>query len=109
MIGFAYNYPNLFFRPRTLVGVMTDSKSAGIRRRRPGLPQKRDLRDLATNARPQQASLDLVHITSVGAGREIVSVGQIETRRCEVFRRDLVYLFLARPAYRLRNGDAKSD
>ena len=26
-----------------------------------------------------------------------------------VFKRDLVYMFLARPAYRLRNGDAKSD
>jgi hypothetical protein len=26
-----------------------------------------------------------------------------------VFKRDLVYMFLARPAYRLRSGDAKSD
>ena len=26
-----------------------------------------------------------------------------------MFRRDLVYMFLARPAYRLRNGDAKFD
>jgi hypothetical protein len=36
-------------------------------------------------------------------------MGQIEARPCSVFKRDLVYLFLGRPAYRLPNGDAKSD
>jgi hypothetical protein len=39
----------------------------------------------------------------------MVSLGQIEAQPCAVFKRDLVYLFLARPAYRLRNSAAKSD
>ena len=88
---------------------MRDPNPAGIQRRRSGLATKRELRDLSANSGPVPEPLDLVHVTSVGAGREIVSLGQIETRPCAVFRRNLVYMFLARPAYRLRNGDAKSD
>src|SRR6516164_5591002 len=88
---------------------MTEPNPGGIRRRRHGLAPKRELRDLAADAQPLPAALDLVHITSVGAGREIVNLGRIEARPCVVFKRDLVYMFLARPAYRLRNGDAKSD
>ena len=67
--------------------------------------------ELAADARVNRASdaLDLVHITSVGWGRRIVSAGKIETRRCSVFGRDLVYAFMARPAYRFRDGDVKSD
>jgi hypothetical protein len=90
-------------------GVMTDPNTAGIRRKRPGLAPKRELRDLAAAVQPLSGPLDLVHVTSVGAGREIVSLGQIEARPCVVFKRDLVYMFLARPAYRFRNGHAKSD
>jgi hypothetical protein len=30
-------------------------------------------------------------------------------RKLQSFKRELVYLFVARPAFRLRNGDAKSD
>jgi hypothetical protein len=88
---------------------MTDINVVGIRRRRIGLAPKRELRDLAANASALPSPLDLVHVTSVGAAREIISLGQIEARECVVFKRDLVYMFLARPAYRLRNGDAKSD
>jgi hypothetical protein len=88
---------------------MTDSNPVSIRRRRHGLAQKRELRHLAANAQPLPRPLDLVHITSVGAGQEIVGLGQIEAQPCAVFKRDLVYLFVARPAYRLRNGAAKSD
>ena len=88
---------------------MADPNPVGIRRRRYGLAPKCELRDLAVAVRPLPGPLDLVHVTSVGAGREIVSLGQIEARPCAVFKRDLVYMFLARPAYRLRNGAAKSD
>jgi hypothetical protein len=88
---------------------MTDPNPVGIRRRRRGLAQKRELRELAADAQPLPRALDLVHVTSVGAGREIVSLGQIEATRCAVFQRDLVYMFLARSAYRLRNGNAKWD
>ncbi|UYO38308.1 hypothetical protein KQX62_16405 [Rhodopseudomonas palustris] len=42
--------------------------------------------------------------------REIVQAEQVETRECAVFsNRKLVYFFLARPAYRLKDGDQKSD
>jgi hypothetical protein len=88
---------------------MTDVNRTGIQPRRAGLAQKRELRELAAEARPLPGPLDLIHVTSVGAGREIVSLGQIEARPCAIFKRDLVYMFLARPAYRLRNGAAKSD
>jgi hypothetical protein len=88
---------------------MPDANPVGIGRRRYGLSPKHELRDLAADAQPLPTPLDLVHVTSVGAGREIVSLGQIDATYCDVFKRDLVYMFLARPAYRLRNGAAKSD
>jgi hypothetical protein len=107
----AYKAQDLISWPRhyTRTRGMTDHNHAGIRRRRAGLAQKRELRDLAAEAQPLPGPLDLVHVTSVGAGREIVSLGQIDARPCAVFKRDLVYMFLARPAYRHRNGAAKSD
>ena len=88
---------------------MANPSPGGIRRKPYGLAHNPELRRLAADPRLLPAPLDLVHVTSVGAGREIVSQGQIETRHCAVFERDLVYMFLARPAYRLRNGAAKSD
>ena len=85
--------------------------AAGVQRRPRGLPTKRELVELAADARVNRPpdALDLVHITSVGWGRRIVSAGQIEARRCQVFGRDLVYAFMARPAYRFSDGDVKSD
>lgn len=85
--------------------------TAGIQRRPRGLPTKRELVELAADARVNRPpdALDLVHITSVGWGRRIVSTAQIEARRCKVFDRDLVYAFMARPAYRFHDGDVKSD
>ena len=53
--------------------------------------------------------LDLVHVTPVGWGRRIIGTARIETRRCPTFEHDLVYTFVARPAYRFRDGDLKSD
>jgi hypothetical protein len=85
--------------------------NADNRRRPRGLPTKRELVDLAADARPNQPlePLDLVHVTSVGWGRRIIGTARIETRPCRVFDRDLIYAFMARPAYRFRDGDVKSS
>lgn len=61
------------------------------------------------NANAPLKSLELVHVTAVGAAREIVQSGQINTQRCKVFGAELVYFFLARPAYRMKEGNRKSD
>jgi hypothetical protein len=84
------------------------SEFKGIRRRRPGTLPKHELRRSGQSARSPHIP-DLVHITAVGAAREIIEAGQIEARRCRIFGTDLVYFFVARPAYRLRDGDTKSD
>jgi hypothetical protein len=55
------------------------------------------------------SGLELVHVTAVGAAREIIAAGQLEPRRCPVFGEDLLYFFVFRPAYRLKEGDQKSD
>jgi hypothetical protein len=52
--------------------------------------------------------LPLVHVTAVGIAREIISSRALETRTCKVFNRGLLYFFVVRPAYRLKDGDAKS-
>lgn len=85
--------------------------TAGVQRRPRGLPTKRELVELAADARVNRPpdALDLVHITSVGWGRRIVDAAKIEARRCDVFGRELVYAFMARPAYRFQDGDVKSD
>jgi hypothetical protein len=81
----------------------------GIRHRTSGTPD-RELRDVAaTSASPPPKQLDLVHVTAVGAGREIVRSGEIETRLCRCFNKDLVYLFVARPAYRHEYFRHKTD
>ncbi|MBR0911498.1 hypothetical protein [Bradyrhizobium japonicum] len=51
----------------------------------------------------------LVHVTAVGAAREIIRCGQIEARQCTVFHRALSYFFALRPAYRLKNGGEPTD
>ena len=82
----------------------------GIIKRRKGAQPKRRLREIGAAIPPVATkSLLLLHITPVGAAQEIVDSGQIETRHCKVFSRKLTYFFVFRPAYRLRNGDEKSD
>ena len=49
---------------------MTDHNRTGIQPRRAGLARKLKLRELAAKAQSLPAPLDLVHVTSVGAGRE---------------------------------------
>lgn len=51
----------------------------------------------------------LVHVTPVGAAREIIRSGKIETRQCKVFGKALAYFFALRPAYRLKDGGEPSD
>ena len=50
----------------------------------------------------------LIHVTSVGATRDIIRAGQIETRYCKLFKHDLVYFFALRPAYKLRKTKRSS-
>lgn len=51
----------------------------------------------------------LVHVTYVGAGRQIIDADQIEVRYCKHFGKSLVYFFLERPGYRPGESDEKSD
>lgn len=51
----------------------------------------------------------LVHVTSVGAGREIIEAGKLEARACRHFGKDLVYFFIDRVGYRPSGSDEKSD
>lgn len=51
----------------------------------------------------------LVHVTSVGFAREIIRAGQIDARPCKVLDEKLIYAFALRPAYKLRESEAKSD
>lgn len=78
-----------------------------IKRRTSGFA-KRDIRDKKLFGTIPD-DLPLVHVTAVGAAREIIDSGQIEMRHCRVFKRDLVYFFLLRPAYRVGESDAQSD
>jgi len=86
---------------------MSEKSSSGIRRRKGGksrrsLVGRGDGKDINND-------LDLLHITAVGAARGIIESGQFEARLCNVFGKDLVYFFVLRPAYRLRDGEEKSD
>lgn len=81
-------------------------------RRRPrGITATRELVDLAKSAHPtvQDKLPDLVHVTSVGWGRRIVDASVLQRRHCQIFDKELVYLFVSRLAYRFRTGDEKSD
>lgn len=80
--------------------------SPGINRRRGTVPD----RQLRKRAQPTGVSeaLPLVHITPVGVANEIVKSRKIEARHCKVFGVNLVYFFVMRPAYRMRNGEKKS-
>src|SRR5262249_49677907 len=79
----------------------------GIDRRKSGNP-KRDLRKKSSPA-GVPTELPLIHVTAVGAAREIIDSGQLEMRMCKVFQEKLVYFFALRPAYRVEGADAKSD
>lgn len=74
---------------------------AGIRRRTAGAADK------ALRAKAPTGSanfLPLIHVTSVGVSKEIILSGQLETRACARLGRSLLYFFVARPAYHLRDS-----
>ena len=60
------------------------------------------LRGRVSGADPK--GLMLIHVTAVGAAREILRAGQIVVTSCKVFRRELVYFFVLRPAYKLKDS-----
>lgn len=64
-----------------------------------------DLRDRVAKSSIGDA-LPLVHVTEMGVGNAIIFSGHLKATRCKVFERDLLYFFLGRPAYRLKEeGD----
>lgn len=77
-----------------------------MKRRKSGAPD----RQLRARSAPVKVtgSIPLVHLTAVGAAREVVRDGQLDTSFCKVFGKDLLYFFALKPAYRLKDGDAKS-
>ncbi len=76
-----------------------------LKKRRSG-DHNRMLRDRANGPTD---SYYLVHVTSVGAAREIIRAEQIETRNCRLFNRNLVYFFALRPAYKLNVSEKKQS
>lgn len=52
--------------------------------------------------------LPLVHVTAAWTSKEILRAGKLITKRCRVFGKDLVYFFVARPAYRTKLGAQES-
>jgi hypothetical protein len=78
----------------------------GMQRRVPGTYQSDRLYEKGQRANADR--LRLVHVTSVGAIREILNnSAQIERRKCKVFKEDLVYFFVLRPAYKLKDAHEK--
>ncbi|HBH89453.1 hypothetical protein [Ponticaulis sp.] len=53
--------------------------------------------------------LPLMHVTTVGAARDILAARQLEVSKCDVFEKELLYFFLARPDYRFKHGDEKRE
>lgn len=90
---------------------MADTELKPMRRRRGPLQPRRDLRDLAAGVADLPSPLDLVHVTTVFRGTDIVrgKPAQLEPQPCPVFGRNLLYAFLARPAYRVRKHDERSE
>lgn len=78
---------------------------ATLKRRTSGTPNQ----TLRGRASAPLGELCFVHVTSVGWAREIIRAGQIETRDCRVFKRNLVYFFALRPAYKLKGSRDKRD
>ena len=73
-------------------------------RRRESGEKNRMLRNRASGPRRKYY---LAHVTPVGAARDIIRAQQIEARACIRFKRNLVYFFAMRPAYKLKGSDRK--
>lgn len=78
---------------------------AVLKRRTSGDPN----RTLRNRADAPVRDFYLVHVTAVGTAREIIRAGQIETRLCPIFGRQLTYFFALRPAYKLKGSEQKQS
>lgn len=85
---------------------MTGKRGKGMNRRR-GVPSDRSLRKRASRGTLPE-KLPLVHVTAVWTANEIVKSGKFQTSACSVFKRELLYFFVLRPAYRAKDGGTKS-
>lgn len=70
-------------------------------------PRHTDLLDRVNKAQ-KGIRLPLLHITHTGIARNIIHTGALETRECNFLKKELIYFFFGRPAYRLRGGSEKS-
>jgi hypothetical protein len=81
--------------------------------RDPGMPRRKGgAGDRQLRARGESATssdeLPLVHTTAVFTAGDILQAGKLQTTRCSVFGREMLYFFVLRPAYRSRRGAEKS-
>jgi len=53
--------------------------------------------------------IPLTHICPTHTAREIFLSGKLITSHCNVFKRDMLYFFILRPAYRFKDGETSSD
>jgi hypothetical protein len=78
-----------------------------------GMPRRKDtnfdrqLIGRISNINPQRP-LPLVHVTTTFVAKEIVSTKKLVTKLCDVFRMELLYFFVLRPAYVPKYGDEPS-
>jgi len=81
-------------------------KDLGMPRRKVGFGD-RQLRARAASA-TSSVELPLVHTTAVFTAGDILQAGKLQTKKCTVFGRQMLYFFVLRPAYRSRHGAEKS-
>jgi hypothetical protein len=80
-----------------------------IERNPSGRHPKQTLREITLSETPVDGRLTLVHVTSAGHASEILEQEQLVTKKCEVFEKHLVYLFLCHASYRRKDWDKKSE
>jgi hypothetical protein len=80
-----------------------------VQRNPSGRSPNQTLRDITANVPPVEGRLSLVHVTSAGYASQILRDEQIATKKCEVFEKHLIYLFLCQASYRRKDWEKKSD
>ena len=77
------------------------------------MPRRKDLkfeRQLQAKGKPddEKGRFPLVHVTAVWPAQEIIKIGKIIPKFCKLFRRELAYFFVMRPAYQSKFGNEAS-
>jgi CRISPR/Cas system-associated protein endoribonuclease Cas2 len=80
-----------------------------IQRNPSGRSPNQTLQEITAEVKPVEGRLSLVHVTSAGYASRIFLDGQIVTKKCEVFDKHLVYLFLCQASYRRKGWEQNSD